>query len=224
MDVLEDGWVNFAKMTDVARTLQAIKLHTSHAYKLLTVEVVRNYLLNPPLVLEDKELSLGSRNCEPSQESPSTSARTTKKISVSSLTGLRRLNKPATLNPATLASAGISTLPLKSWSKSTKKRQEMNQEIFKAQEHSEPIQEHMDEEREKDKEKETEAERENEPQGEEMEKERKEEKESRERSKRKDKDRDKEKGKGRDRDKDKKKNLQSWTANPLLGWEKERDV
>ncbi|KAL6078720.1 Son of sevenless 1 [Balamuthia mandrillaris] len=64
------GWVNFDKMNLLGKVLISMNTCAAVGYQLRRVDPIQDYLRRPPLVLNEKELFLGSRNCEPSLESP----------------------------------------------------------------------------------------------------------------------------------------------------------
>ncbi|KAL6044924.1 Son of sevenless 1 [Balamuthia mandrillaris] len=64
------GWVNFDKMNLLGKVLISMGTYAAVGYRLRRVDPIHDYLRRPPLVLNEKELFLGSRNCEPSLESP----------------------------------------------------------------------------------------------------------------------------------------------------------
>jgi len=64
-------WVNFNHMKGLGAILLRVAALQATPFKFKQVPEMRNYLFSPPVVLSNKELVLGSRSCEPAQESPS---------------------------------------------------------------------------------------------------------------------------------------------------------
>jgi hypothetical protein len=64
---LEDPeWINFEKMSLLAKVLVTIAHLQKLSYRLNVVDAVMRYLKQPPIVLSEKELVIRSRQCEPS--------------------------------------------------------------------------------------------------------------------------------------------------------------
>lgn len=70
----ETGWINFEKMALLGKVMTTIARQQTAFYKFNEVDVIMQYVRRPPIVLNDKELLIGSRQCEPSQESPTSAA------------------------------------------------------------------------------------------------------------------------------------------------------
>jgi hypothetical protein len=65
---LESGWVNFEKLLLLGRVMVTVARLQTVAYKFNEVGVIMDYLKRPPIVLSEKELLMGSRQCEPSHD------------------------------------------------------------------------------------------------------------------------------------------------------------
>ena len=61
-----EEWINFSKMSLIGKSLWTIAQFQSRPFLFNEVPVIRDYLLNPSIILDEKELYLGSKNCEPS--------------------------------------------------------------------------------------------------------------------------------------------------------------
>lgn len=66
----DSGWINFEKMSLLGKVITTIAQQQVSPYKFNEVEPIMQYIKNPPIILNDKELLIGSRQCEPSLESP----------------------------------------------------------------------------------------------------------------------------------------------------------
>ena len=65
VDILSNGWVNFAKMTMLANVWASLDEMKKKDYRLKEVEVIKKYLLTPDLILGEKQLYECSKKCEP---------------------------------------------------------------------------------------------------------------------------------------------------------------
>ena len=64
-DMSENGMINFHKMGLLAKVILSLHQYQAVTYTLAKVDIVYEFLLKPSVVLDEKELYLGSKNCEP---------------------------------------------------------------------------------------------------------------------------------------------------------------
>lgn len=60
-----EEWINFSKMSLIGKIFWTVSVYQSRPFLFNEVPVIRQYLENPAIILDEKELYLGSKNCEP---------------------------------------------------------------------------------------------------------------------------------------------------------------